>query len=169
MAGVEKPAHGYLADASSDEPKTQQQAIYTAELGQPERIDMSNNLAAKIKNPLAQLAHNELVSDVEAFAKEANLQAITPLLIKGALVAKDPASFETVPGLEEFEKQAIRDEVLHKWRQPKQRRFAAPIEPGLGRVRGTHHVCRVLNRPFSVLYHHPLLHRRRRSGLGPDR
>lgn len=41
------------------------------------------------------------------------------MLVKGALVAKDPPAFESVPGLTEDEKEAIRNEVLHKWRQPK--------------------------------------------------
>ena len=56
---------------------------------------------------------------MEAFAHEHDLTDITPLLIKGSFVAKDPASFESVEGLEEFEKDAIRNEILHKWRQPK--------------------------------------------------
>lgn len=43
----------------------------------------------------------------------------TALLTKGALIAKDPPAFESVPGLTEAEKEAIRNEVLHKWRQPK--------------------------------------------------
>ena len=40
------------------------------------------------------------------------------MIVKGALIAKDPPAFETVPGLTEDEKEAIRNEVLHKWRQP---------------------------------------------------
>jgi hypothetical protein len=35
------------------------------------------------------------------------------------MVAKDPPAFESVEGLTEGEKEAIRNEVLHKWRQPK--------------------------------------------------
>ena len=35
-------------------------------------------------------------------------------------MAKDPPAFESVEGLTEDEKEAIRNEVLHKWRQPKQ-------------------------------------------------
>ena len=34
-------------------------------------------------------------------------------------VAKDPPEFEEVPGITEPEKEAIRNEVLHKWRQPR--------------------------------------------------
>lgn len=43
---------------------------------------------------------------------------VEDLLIKGALVAQEPAKFEEVPGLTETERNALSDEVLHKWRQP---------------------------------------------------
>lgn len=65
------------------------------------------------------MPHNELIADVENFAKEHNLVEITPLLIRGAQIAKDPPNFEAVEGITEPEKEAIRNEVLHKWRQPK--------------------------------------------------
>lgn len=68
---------------------------------------------------MAHVPHDELIRDVENFAKEHELTEFTPLLIKGALVAKDPPAFESVEGLTEHEKEAIRNEVLHKWRQPK--------------------------------------------------
>ena len=42
-----------------------------------------------------------------------------PLLKKGALVAQDPPAFESVQELEELEREALRNEVLHKWRQPR--------------------------------------------------
>lgn len=42
----------------------------------------------------------------------------TSLLQKGALVAQDPPAFESVELLDEAEKDALRNEVLHKWRQP---------------------------------------------------
>lgn len=48
---------------------------------------------------------------------------ILPELKKGAFVARDPAEFETVADLTETEITALRDEVLHKWRQPKQLYF----------------------------------------------
>ena len=42
----------------------------------------------------------------------------TALLQRGALVAQDPTSFEQISELEEHEREALRNEVLHKWRQP---------------------------------------------------
>ena len=72
-----------------------------------------------IKNPLAHVTHEELVADVDRFAKDNGMADLTPLFIRAAHVAKDPPAFESVEGLTEGEKEAIRNEVLHKWRQPK--------------------------------------------------
>ena len=44
---------------------------------------------------------------------------IRPLLRKGALVAQDPSSYETIPDLEEDERAALHDEIHHRWRQPR--------------------------------------------------
>lgn len=44
---------------------------------------------------------------------------IADLLKRGALVAQDPANFDTVEGLHDDEREALRNEVLHKWRQPR--------------------------------------------------
>lgn len=41
-----------------------------------------------------------------------------PLLQKAALVAQNPPAFEEVSALDETERDALRNEVLHKWRQP---------------------------------------------------
>ncbi|TKA33682.1 hypothetical protein B0A50_00518 [Salinomyces thailandicus] len=84
-----------------------------------DHTDINNNTSARIKNPLAGINHSTLMRDVEEFAHEYSLQDIAPLLKKGALVAQNPGEFENVEGLEEDEKEALRDEVIHKWRQPK--------------------------------------------------
>lgn len=60
-----------------------------------------------------------MLRDVEEFAHEHQLTDILPDLKKGALVARDPTEFASVPDLTEHEVTALRDEVLHKWRQPK--------------------------------------------------
>ena len=41
------------------------------------------------------------------------------MLQKGALVAQDPPAFESIDDLTEVERDALRNEVLHKWRQPR--------------------------------------------------
>lgn len=68
---------------------------------------------------MASIPEDQLIRDVERFAKEHDLTDLTDSLRKGALVAKNPPAFENVPGLTEEEKEAIRNEVLHKWRQPR--------------------------------------------------
>lgn len=70
-----------------------------------------------ITNPLAHLSNETIAQDATTFAETHGLTHMIPLLIRGALVAKDPALFEQVPGITEDEKQSIRNEVLHKWRQ----------------------------------------------------
>ncbi|KAL1853479.1 hypothetical protein Plec18170_005476 [Paecilomyces lecythidis] len=89
------------------------------ELAHLEKINLNKNVSAKIKNPLADLTKKQVLKDVDEFANEYQLDHIRPLLKKGALVARDPAAFESVEDLTETESAAIRDEVLHKWRQPK--------------------------------------------------
>jgi hypothetical protein len=44
---------------------------------------------------------------------------ILPELRKGALVAQNPPGFESITELEPSEREALRNEVLHKWRQPR--------------------------------------------------
>lgn len=73
----------------------------------------------RIKNPLADLSPQRVLRDVNEFARAHELTDILPELEKGALVARDPANYTSVEGLTEVESEAIRDEVVHKWRQPR--------------------------------------------------
>jgi hypothetical protein len=56
---------------------------------------------------------------VDTFANDNGLQEIQPLLRKGALVAQNPADFESVKDLTEEEKEHLRFEVSHRWKHPK--------------------------------------------------
>ncbi|KAJ5887994.1 hypothetical protein N7495_008035 [Penicillium taxi] len=93
--------------------------VDVAEKGHFERVNLSNNISAKIKNPLIDLSKAQVIRDVEEFAQQYNVLDILPNLKKGALVARDPTAFESVADLTEPEITSLRDEVLHKWRQPK--------------------------------------------------
>lgn len=75
--------------------------------------------AHRIKNPLAGIPYERLMSNVDEFAQTHGLTDIATELRQGALVAQDPANFETVEGLSDSDKEALRDEVIHKWRQPR--------------------------------------------------
>ncbi|CAG8954491.1 hypothetical protein HYFRA_00004404 [Hymenoscyphus fraxineus] len=84
-------------------------------------IDLNENLGAKIRNPLIGIPYDQLMSNVTEFAQTKNLEEHLPLLKKGALIAQDPANYEDITGehaLSEEEIEALRDEVLHKWRHP---------------------------------------------------
>ena len=65
------------------------------------------------------MSESEMLADIDEFAKSNNLEEILPLLVKGGLVAREPSKFASVPDITEAEKDAISNEVLHKWRQPK--------------------------------------------------
>lgn len=68
---------------------------------------------------MAGIPRNTLFKNVEDFAHSSNLTDIIPLLKKGALVAQDPSGFEHIDELDEADKDALRNEVRYKWRQPR--------------------------------------------------
>lgn len=74
---------------------------------------------SRIQNPLAGISRDALMSQVADFAAEKDLSDLLPLLQRGALIAQDPPAFEEITELEPLEREALRNEVLHKWRQPK--------------------------------------------------
>lgn len=71
-----------------------------------------------IENPLAHLTPEQLLRDVRDFARTNHLEELAELLKKGAQVAKDPRFFEAIRGITEVEKQALRDEENHRFKQP---------------------------------------------------
>ncbi|KAK2746205.1 hypothetical protein FQN57_003327 [Myotisia sp. PD_48] len=93
-------------------------------------------LNTKIKNPLANLTREELLSDVEEFAQENNLTHILEQLKKGALVARDPRSFESMDDLSDEEKEFLRREKTHRWRQPFMMYFMTILCAGSAIVQG---------------------------------
>lgn len=64
------------------------------------------------------MSPEEVLHDVEEFAHEYQLTDILPDLKKGALVARDPNNYESVPDLTEADIVTLENEVTHKWRQP---------------------------------------------------
>lgn len=74
-------------------------------------------ITPRVSNPLAEIPIETLAKDVEEFAETNGLGHITPLLKKGALVARDPAAYEELD-LDDSEREALRKEVLHRWKHP---------------------------------------------------
>ncbi|KAH0535943.1 hypothetical protein FGG08_007163 [Glutinoglossum americanum] len=81
-------------------------------------VSRSANITARIRNPLDGIPRDTLLANVEDFARERDMTDILPLLRKGALVAQDPAGFESVEELDEGERVALREEITRKWKQP---------------------------------------------------
>lgn len=82
---------------------------------------LNNNAEARITNPLAGIPHEQLMRDVEAFCEQKGLSEHVAIFKKGALVAQDPANYDSLPGehaLDTDEATVLRNEVEHKWRLP---------------------------------------------------
>lgn len=80
---------------------------------------LTENVAGEIRNPLRGIPRDQLLKNVAQFQHDKGLSDdILPLLRKGALVAQNPAGFETLEDLDENEKKALREEVTHRWKQP---------------------------------------------------
>ncbi|KAL1634051.1 hypothetical protein SLS58_010845 [Diplodia intermedia] len=80
--------------------------------------ELTANTSGEVKNPLAGIPIPQLLSEVDAWAEENNLNDILPLLRKGALVARDPNGFEDIDELDDADKDAIRHERTHRWSHP---------------------------------------------------
>ncbi|PKS11686.1 hypothetical protein jhhlp_001674 [Lomentospora prolificans] len=80
---------------------------------------LNENLEGEIRNPLKGIPRETLLENVTRFHQEKGLpEDMLPVLKRGALVAQDPAGFETMD-LEEEEKEALRQEVTHRWKHPR--------------------------------------------------
>ncbi|KIL64192.1 hypothetical protein M378DRAFT_11588 [Amanita muscaria Koide BX008] len=102
----------------SSSPDKEKQSIHESE-DATAHVDLANNVQAKIQNPLYGIPKAKLLRQVETFAHEQDMDDILPLLRKGALLAQDPKNFESIPELDEEDKEIIRRETTHKWKQPK--------------------------------------------------
>jgi hypothetical protein len=81
--------------------------------------NLKKNLEGEIRNPLVGIPREQLLDDVSNWQKAKGLpDDILPLLKKGALVAQNPALFESLEDIDEGEKQALREEVTNRWKHP---------------------------------------------------
>ncbi|KAF7548561.1 hypothetical protein G7046_g8633 [Stylonectria norvegica] len=74
------------------------------------------------RNPLIGIPRHRLLAEVDEFCRRKGLNDYLAILRKGALVAQDPTGYEDITGehaLDETEIDALRNEVLHKWRVPR--------------------------------------------------
>ncbi|KAG6154626.1 hypothetical protein E4U11_006381 [Claviceps purpurea] len=86
----------------------------------PQRPTSTTVAEPEIENPLRHLSRDELFAKVSVFHDHKHLQdhIDLSLLQRGALVAQDPANFETLDLLDDVEKNALRQERTHRWKHP---------------------------------------------------
>lgn len=60
-----------------------------------------------------------LMASVDQYAQNNNLHDIAPLLRKGAIAAQSPELIQSMPELDDHEKDAFRKEIEHRWQQPR--------------------------------------------------
>jgi len=75
-------------------------------------------LSATFENPLANIPRDQLLSDVEIFCKQHNLQEYMDEFKRGALVAQSPSEAHTLHELSSDDKDALEREQTHRWSQP---------------------------------------------------
>ncbi|KAK7588811.1 hypothetical protein V3481_007827 [Fusarium oxysporum f. sp. vasinfectum] len=95
---------------------------------------------AVLQNPLANMTHDELVTDAENFAQDKGLDSYRPWFSKGALIAKvinTPKGYEAIEELTEEDKELLRNEDEHRWKsQPKMLYFLCALCAGCAIVQG---------------------------------
>ncbi|KAK9489647.1 hypothetical protein V1508DRAFT_444270 [Lipomyces doorenjongii] len=84
------------------------------------RAAIENNVSGEIKNPLAGVPKDQLISDVNSFAETYGLEDQKSLLIKGALAAQNPANIYNIAELDENDCRVLTEETTHRWKHPKQ-------------------------------------------------
>ncbi|PWN29515.1 hypothetical protein BDZ90DRAFT_112448 [Jaminaea rosea] len=84
-----------------------------------EHLDLANNVTARIRNPLAGISKEQLRTQVDHFLADSGLKEHASAFHKGALVAQEPASFESMAELDEEDKVALRREAKNRWDLPR--------------------------------------------------
>ena len=82
------------------------------------------------------------MQDVDNFAAKYELHDILPDLRKGALAAQSPALFDTIPELNEEDKEVLRHEIEHRWKQPRTLYFAIVLSSIAAAIQGQHNAER---------------------------
>ncbi|XP_006455907.1 hypothetical protein AGABI2DRAFT_195216 [Agaricus bisporus var. bisporus H97] len=83
------------------------------------RLELANNVQARIQNPLYGIPREKLLQQVDDFTREYGFEDRSELFRKAAILAQSPKKFEEMPELTEDEKEAIRRETTHRWSQPR--------------------------------------------------
>ena len=98
-----------------------------------------SEVQAKLRNPLIGMSEADVLADADRFVDARGLQDSREIFRKGALVARvqhRDDGFETIDSLPEEEKQILRDEIVHRWRQPFKLYFLCILCAGSAIVQG---------------------------------
>ncbi|ORY28300.1 hexose transport-related protein [Naematelia encephala] len=82
-----------------------------------EHASRNRNVSAKIQNPLVGLTREELWSTSDRFCSQYGFDDKRDLFRRAALLAQNPAEFESLTDLTEEDKYWVRREFTHKWSQ----------------------------------------------------
>ncbi|KAL9628992.1 MAG: hypothetical protein Q9204_005533 [Flavoplaca sp. TL-2023a] len=121
-------------DYANHSPSSSQDFGPNGEKADPDKKQSVINM--KLQNPLADMSYDELMTDVEQFAKEHNLEYALDDIQKGALVSQNKAGFENFDRLTDDDKTLIREEKLHRWRQPRMMYYMTILCAGSAIVQG---------------------------------
>jgi hypothetical protein len=102
--------NGFISDDSydgADHERRRKQSV----------VAMTENVTGEIKNPLVGIPRDQLMADVDDFARKYGFDPETEvsLLRKGALVAQSPADFENMLELSDEDRDALRKEITHRY------------------------------------------------------
>ncbi|GAA6021550.1 hypothetical protein JCM10207_005064 [Rhodosporidiobolus poonsookiae] len=116
---VDPSIHRQIEEAAKQKAvATQEKRELADDLEHPHLTTVGKNVNALLENPLQGISHERLEAMGRAFAREKGLNEFEDEFAKGAQVAQDPLAFESLMLLNEADKEVLRDEVNHKWRQP---------------------------------------------------
>ncbi|KAF2685316.1 putative MFS monosaccharide transporter [Lentithecium fluviatile CBS 122367] len=109
-----------LKDDAKIEPVEQRSSVFNSEEKRRASIaELTDNTEGEIRNPLVGIPKDQLLRDVEIFAKEHDLEAEAPLLYKGALAAQSPLALDDIEELDETDRIVLREEVTHRFKLPR--------------------------------------------------
>lgn len=80
---------------------------------------LSANVEGEIRNPLRDISREQLLKDVAEFHRSKGLPEDSLVsLRKGAIVAQNPAGFDSEEDLDETDRLALTEEVTRRWHHP---------------------------------------------------
>lgn len=80
----------------------------------PTHISLTTSSLDRIQNPLHGISHDHLLANVDEFTEKWGFQEDKDVFRRGALVAQNPAHFETIDSLTEDDKYHLRRETTRK-------------------------------------------------------